>query len=459
MKKLLVLSAVLGILAAAVVVVSPTEAAAPYVTDINGAALHDGDLISANQSAGDPDIFIIKIKPFDSYNGVKRLFLNPAIFGMYAHLGGFERVRQVSFQVRESFVTSGLFRNCESNDQKVWATEVTGEDDGILHHVEMTGVQAVSEDAHFFDKVFCINNREDAFYVRSIHPYTRLADVPRYYRGPRGCMVRPACLDSEPRCLMPEPSSGWCPTPTPTPLPPTSLYTNQQFGFSLVFPASWSGYEAVPGVNLALQSSGIQIVSFPIRLFGNVYSPFNIGIATPAQWNSFTYNTSDIFNIITRTSSYVYFWYGTPSAPMNLAVGDIPSIVNSFQLLSTTPAPTPTPTPLPTPTPGYGTGSIIGSVTVAPQVIGNLLYYSATVTAYSPNSCTGFTTYQNAPLTGNRFDITMVPTSIPAPNGGVCIQSVQIDTENIQLHDANAMAPGTYQVYVNGQYWTSFDAI
>lgn len=219
MKKLLIVALVCS---AIIEALAPrADAAATNPVDINGAALHDGDLISANQSAGDPDIFIIKIKPFDGYNGAKRLFLNPAIFGMYAHLGGFERVRQVSFQVRESFVTSGLFRNCESNDQKVWATEVTGEDDGILHHVEMTGNQAVSEDAHFFDKVFCINNREDAFYVRSIYPYTHLSEVPRYYRGPRGCMVRPLCLDSEPRCLMPEPSSGWCPSPTPTPPPPT----------------------------------------------------------------------------------------------------------------------------------------------------------------------------------------------------------------------------------------------
>lgn len=32
------------------------------------------------------------------------------------------------------------------------------------------------------------------------------------------CMPRPACLDANPRCLIPEPASGWCPVkPTPTP--------------------------------------------------------------------------------------------------------------------------------------------------------------------------------------------------------------------------------------------------
>jgi hypothetical protein len=93
--------------------------------------------------------------------------------------------------------------------------EVTGEDEGILHHVQMTGAQAAAEDARFFDKVFCINTREDNFYARSIHPYMRLADVPRYDRPT--CRPRPACLDSEPRCLLAEPAEGWCPRPTPPP--------------------------------------------------------------------------------------------------------------------------------------------------------------------------------------------------------------------------------------------------
>ncbi len=35
----------------------------------------------------------------------------------------------------------------------------------------------------------------------------------------RPCQQRPACLDAQPRCLLPEPAEGWCsssPTPQPT---------------------------------------------------------------------------------------------------------------------------------------------------------------------------------------------------------------------------------------------------
>jgi len=231
MKKYLLGLAVLAGIAAGAVIVRPARAIIIAPTDIYGAYLNDGDLISANQTAGDPDIFIVKLKPTygpageGDLNGYKRLFLNPAIFNMYGHLGGYARVRQVTTGVLDSFETSGLFRNCETGDQKVWATEVTGEDDGILHHVQMTGDQAYREDSRFFDKVFCINSREERFYAKSIAPYYRLADVPRYWR--RMCHIRPACLDSEPRCLLPEPVEGWCPKPTLTP-PPGCYYQQIQ---------------------------------------------------------------------------------------------------------------------------------------------------------------------------------------------------------------------------------------
>jgi len=41
------------------------------------------------------------------------------------------------------------------------------------------------------------------------------------------CMPRPTCLDSVPRCLIPEPTGGWCPNPSvtvlPTPAPTTPV--------------------------------------------------------------------------------------------------------------------------------------------------------------------------------------------------------------------------------------------
>lgn len=37
---------------------------------------------------------------------------------------------------------------------------------------------------------------------------------------PSSCQPRPACLDSKPRCLLPEPADGWCPTLSPSTLSP-----------------------------------------------------------------------------------------------------------------------------------------------------------------------------------------------------------------------------------------------
>ena len=113
--------------------------------------LTEGNTISAAGSE-DPDVYIIN----DA--GYKRLFLNPVIFSFYGHLGGFANVKSVSAAARDAFPTSGLFRNCETNDQAVWAVEVNGEDTGVFHKVVMSGDTAVAQDPNFFAKVFCINN-------------------------------------------------------------------------------------------------------------------------------------------------------------------------------------------------------------------------------------------------------------------------------------------------------------
>jgi len=150
--------------------------------NVNGKLISDGSVISAS-NYGDPDVFIVKYSANpDSKAGYKRLFLNPDIFNMYGHLGGFSSVHRVTTETRDVFITSGLFRNCEANDQAVWATEIVGEDSALLHHVQMSGDQAYSEDPYFFNKVFCINNREYASYSKSTTPYYRLADIPNYSR-------------------------------------------------------------------------------------------------------------------------------------------------------------------------------------------------------------------------------------------------------------------------------------
>ena len=90
---------------------------------------------------------------------------------------------QIGLTTRDAFLTSGLFRNCETNDPKVYAADVTGEDIGTLHWVNVTGEQAVQQDANFFKKVFCINNNEFSWYPKSPVVYTSLSQVPAYSRS------------------------------------------------------------------------------------------------------------------------------------------------------------------------------------------------------------------------------------------------------------------------------------
>lgn len=143
-------------------------------TSLVALSLKEGDVISAAGSS-DPDVYIVNAW------GYKRLFLNPVIFGFYGHLGGFSKVKITVAPVRDTLVTSGLFRNCETNDEKVYGVESTGEDTGTLHWVNTTGAQAVADDANFFKKVFCINSKEFGWYKQSA-PYTSVNQIPSYTR-------------------------------------------------------------------------------------------------------------------------------------------------------------------------------------------------------------------------------------------------------------------------------------
>lgn len=169
----------------------PTPASKGFVS-LAAVKLKDGDVVSASGSS-DPDVYIV------NPHGYKRLFLNPAIFGFYGHLGGFSKVKSTTSVTRDTFVTSGLFRNCETNGPKVYGVEVTGEDTGMLHWVNTTGAQAVKDDPDFFKKVFCINTNEFNWYKKGTD-YTSVNQIPDYARGSVS-------------------SSTSTPTPTPTPAP------------------------------------------------------------------------------------------------------------------------------------------------------------------------------------------------------------------------------------------------
>ncbi|KKT52625.1 MAG: Glycoside hydrolase family 9 [Candidatus Yanofskybacteria bacterium GW2011_GWF1_44_227] len=104
---------------------NPVNMATPVsrgFTSLTAINLTEGDTISAINST-DPDIYIANAW------GYKRLFLNPIIFNFYGHLGGFNKVKSITSTVRDTMVTSGLIRNCETDDQKVYGIETTGEDE------------------------------------------------------------------------------------------------------------------------------------------------------------------------------------------------------------------------------------------------------------------------------------------------------------------------------------------
>ncbi len=136
--------------------------------------LKEGDVVSAAGS-DDPDVYIVNDW------GYKRLFLNPAIFGFYGHLGGFAAVKNVSPATRDAFGTSGLFR--VDGDEKVYGLESTGEDTAVLHWVNTTGAQAVADDPNFFKKVFVINQTEFNWYTLGSN-YTSVSQIPSYARVP-----------------------------------------------------------------------------------------------------------------------------------------------------------------------------------------------------------------------------------------------------------------------------------
>lgn len=197
-------------------VISTTRAVAP--ADFG---LKEGDIIRAT---GDLDIYIVNT------DGFKRLFVNPAIFNLYGHLG-WDKVREVSSTTRDSFITSGLFRNCESGDERVYGLDVSTEDSASLHWVNTSGEQATKDDTNFFKKVFCINNAEQRLYssgaayssVKEIPDYTRSQNTqptPTPVSSPTATPITSSIPTATPTSI---PTPSYSPIPTPTPSSSPSL--------------------------------------------------------------------------------------------------------------------------------------------------------------------------------------------------------------------------------------------
>lgn len=198
--------------------------------------LREGDLISAFNSVGDIDVYIINI------HGFKRVLIKPDIFNFYGHLK-FGNVKQVTMATRDAFQNADLYRNCENNDQRVFALEARGEDAALLHHVNMTGAQAVAQDANFFKKVFCINTREFNSYTIGTD-FTSVIQIPTYSRGVGG---GPVPIPS----VSPTPTVSASPTATPTPIispTPTPVSGGVSFSVASDTPAATTIPKGATGV-------------------------------------------------------------------------------------------------------------------------------------------------------------------------------------------------------------------
>jgi len=157
-----------------VLLLLPRITSAHLEVDYKSLGLHEGDIVGSS-NLNDPDIYII------NEFGFKRLFLSPTIFGFYGHLR-FPNVKRFDDAVIDKMPTSGLFRNCETGDQKVYAIEVNGEDTANLNWVNISGEAATAQDHDFFQKVFCINSREFSWYSRG-STYTSYSNIPVYRRS------------------------------------------------------------------------------------------------------------------------------------------------------------------------------------------------------------------------------------------------------------------------------------
>src|SRR3989338_7741531 len=87
-----------------VLIFLPLSVFAHLEVNLGYLGLHEGDIIGST-NLSDPDIYIM------NEAGYKRLFVSPAIFGLYGHLR-FSNVKKIDDAVLDNMVISPLFRNC-----------------------------------------------------------------------------------------------------------------------------------------------------------------------------------------------------------------------------------------------------------------------------------------------------------------------------------------------------------
>ena len=138
----------------------------------NDYGLHTGQTVRLGQHI---DVMVI------GEHGYRRLMINPEVFTMYQH-HDWSAVQSVPGNTMGAFPQADLVRNCMAGDPRVYALEITGEDSMLKHWVRMTSNQVLAKDPDFYNKVFCANSRELAYYPRG-NDYTSLDMLPQNARG------------------------------------------------------------------------------------------------------------------------------------------------------------------------------------------------------------------------------------------------------------------------------------
>ncbi|MEK7583034.1 MAG: hypothetical protein AAB483_01355 [Patescibacteria group bacterium] len=191
----------IGIAAAALLAVAGFIAMQATNESVNAAqpadySLKGGDRITAHAAVGDPDIYVVG--EANHLQAFKRNFKSVTICNFYGQFGPggcfAPGLKQVPASTRDAFPTSCYYTNGDTDDKKVWYMESTGADTGTLHHVQVSGAEAVAGDPLFFMKLFRINNLEANYYAIGA-PYTSMSQVP-------------ACSTGEGQTQTPTPPSG-----------------------------------------------------------------------------------------------------------------------------------------------------------------------------------------------------------------------------------------------------------
>ena len=386
-----------------------------YASKPSDFGLKEGDLISAIFS-DDPDVYIINDQ------GYKRLFLNPEIFMFYSHLGGFANVKLVTPEIRDSFPTSGFFRNCEDNDQKVYGTSVEAEDMGRLHWINKSGEQAVQEDPDFFKKVFCINRKEFNWYPRG-NEFKELREVPQYHRTEEAenyvichhpsddpktfetIRVAPESLDAH---FQHGDTKGACSTSSVQQTFPVDVKINgsdtpASIPYNSVFTVSWTSNGAVS-----------------CRDFGQFIPVVDGGV-----WAKFiSLPTSGTKSLYARTESQGYLaTLDIQVQCTNVAGQTQDDVIHLSVQPPVAPIPTPipyySPTPTPIPIPSYSpTPTPTPSTTISPSPTSS--------SSYSPTPTVTPTTTITTPAAPSNFKATILPGTL----SGVNITLIWTDNAN-----------------------------